>query len=115
MLRCVIVDGDVYAFSCFQFFYYLREDGSGLIKASSVNYSKKGWRFHGIQHESDSRNSFVATQRTIASGQPAGDSTDSTNNKGVFEILARNQKVSINPVWIMVGYGICLNATCGGN
>lgn len=94
---------------------YLREDGTGLSKSTSYNYSKKGWRYHGVQHESDARPSFVATVRPISFGTttPPGDNTDPTNNQGVYQILPRNQKVSTNPAWIMVGYGICMTAQCG--
>jgi hypothetical protein len=97
---------------------YFREDGSGLNPSTSFNFSKKGWRYQAIQHESDQRNLFIATVRSISIGRsPAGDSTENTNNVRVLNIShkERNDKISVNPVWVMVGYGICLDANCGDN
>src|SRR3954470_13658035 len=92
--------------------YYYREDASGENSAKSINFSKKGWRYHAVQHETDTRDKFVATTRPIALGRAiAGqDSNETTHNKNIFAILPRNERVSVNPVWVMVGYGICLNA-----
>jgi hypothetical protein len=98
---------------------YFREDGSGLSAGTAMNFTKKGWRYQAVQHENDPRPLFVATVRPIALGNraPAGDNTEQQNNQGIYTIQdgARNTKYADNPVWIMVGYGICINATCGGN
>jgi hypothetical protein len=94
--------------------YYYREDGSGLDRP--FNFFTKKWRYHAVQHESDPRDFFVATTRQISMGSnsvPAGDSAKETHNQGVYQILPRNEKISVNPAWIMVGYGICLDAQCG--
>jgi len=95
--------------------YFFREDGTGESAAKSINFTKKGWRYHAIQHETDSRDSFVATTRPIALGRTtaATASDEPTHNSSIFSILQRNERVSVNPVWVMVGYGICLNAQCG--
>lgn len=92
---------------------YFREDGSGLTKPR--NFSKKGWRFQAVQHENDPRDRFVATTRPISFGRAVASSenNEDTHNTRVFSIRERNEAVSTNPAWIMVGYGICLNATCG--
>lgn len=94
---------------------YFREDSSGLNVSESKNNSKKGWRFHGIQSEKFRINRWYPTQRPIALGQAvAGTNTSpDVHNQQIFAILPRNERVSVNPVWVMVGYGICLNATCG--
>jgi len=93
--------------------YFFREDGSGLT--DPINYTKKGWRYHGIQNENDGRKRFVATARNITFGRDlaASESTPDTHNVQIFQIPARNDRVAVNPAWIMVGYGICLNAGCG--
>jgi hypothetical protein len=93
---------------------YFREDGSAL-EQTPINYSRKQWRYHGVQHESDDRRLFVATTRPISLGQGVApqDTNAETHNVQIFQILPRNERVAVNPVWIMVGYGICLNATCG--
>ena len=96
--------------------YFYREDGSGEQVSLSINYSKKGWRYHGVQHETDARTKFVATTRPIALGRAIAsqDASETTHNKTIIsELLPRNERVSVNPVWVMVGYGICLNASCG--
>ena len=107
-----------YAFETFRQrtnLYYFREDGSG--EERPFNFQRKGWRYHAIQHESDQRERFVATTRPIALGRSiaAADTNDDTHNQQIFQILPRNERVAVNPAWIMVGYGICLNANCGGN
>jgi hypothetical protein len=97
--------------------HYFREDGSGLNPSTAMTFHKKGWRYQAVQHESDQRNLFIATVRPIALGnrQPAGDATEQTNNVSVGQITGRNEKISVNPVWVMVGYGICMDANCGDN
>jgi hypothetical protein len=97
---------------------YFREDGSGLNPSTAINFSKKGWRYQAVNHENDPRLLFVATTRTISFGKrtPAGDATEQTNNVSVMQLgNDRNQKISVNPIWVMVGYGMCLDANCGGN
>lgn len=93
--------------------YYFREDGSGLDQP--FNFSKKGWRYHAVNHESDTRTKFVSTTRpiTIGKGADPGDAGPETHNLQIYELQARNQRYAVNPVWVMVGYGICLNAGCG--
>lgn len=95
--------------------YYYREDASGENPAKSINYTKKGWRYHAVQHETDSRDKFVAATRPIAMGTGLGQQSANENahNRSIFAILPRNERISVNPVWVMVGYGLCLNATCG--
>lgn len=95
--------------------YYFREDGSGLDRP--FNFTRKGWRFQAVQHESDTRERFVSTTRPITIGKgtaaDAGDNGVDTHNLQIYQMQQRNQRYSVNPVWVMVGYGICLNAACG--
>lgn len=101
--------------------YYFREDGSGLRPGDSLNFTTKGWRYHAVQNEYDPQSKFVATLRPIALGRGTDDSrrpatvdqTEQTHNTTLYGIQPRNQSVQVNPVWVMVGYGICLNAPCG--
>ncbi|MGE0526802.1 MAG: hypothetical protein AB7G93_19670 [Bdellovibrionales bacterium] len=94
---------------------YFRENESGLDVSRSINFTTKGWRYHAIQHQTDPRQRFVATTRPIALGRAVkgspGDSN--THNIEIFNILRRNERVAVNPIWITVGYGICLSAPCG--
>ena len=95
--------------------YYFREDGTGATAGGALNYTKKGWRYQAINSATDTRLLFVPTTRWISFGTtaPQGDNTEPTNNQAVYGIGTRNQKISANPIWIMVGYGICLNMQCG--
>lgn len=95
--------------------YYYREDGSGEQAGKSIHFGSKGWRYHAVNHETDSRDRFIATTRPIALGRGVASeqTNDDLHNKAIFAILPRNDRVSVNPVWVMVGYGICLNARCG--
>ncbi|MBX3020615.1 MAG: hypothetical protein KF799_02970 [Bdellovibrionales bacterium] len=95
--------------------YFFREDGSGTNASTAINFTKKGWRFQAVQHETDDRKRFVATTRPISLGRAiaATDTNEETHNKDILSLLPRNQRVAVNPVWVMVGYGICLNAKCG--
>jgi hypothetical protein len=107
-----------YAFETFRQrtnLYYFRENRSGLT--DPINNSKKGWRYHAINPEGgdDSRQIFIATTRPIALGRSvaASDSTMTTHNQQIFDLQPRNERVNVNPAWVMVGYGLCLNANCG--
>ena len=93
--------------------YYFRENDSGLTRPMS--FKRKEWRFHAVQNESDSRNTLVATTRPISFGRAvdAVDTTVDIHNQQVYDLPSRNERVSVSPAWIMVGYGICLNANCG--
>jgi hypothetical protein len=94
---------------------YFREDGSALTGLGPLYLGTKGFRYHAIQHEADSRTLFVATTRTIAMGavEPEQQTGKDTHNTQIYSIPIRNENVNVNPVWVMVGYGICLNAGCG--
>ena len=108
-----------YAFEVFRqrtSIVFHREDGTGVNPSKALNYSKKGWRYMAINHEKDQREKFVATTRPIALGKSVtnSDTTEATHNVEIYSMLGRNERTSVNPVWVMVGYGICLNVTCGG-
>lgn len=105
-----------YAFETFRQranLYYFREDGSGTSRP--INFSVKQWRYHAVNHENDPRDLFIATARPIAYGRSlaASDASGDTHNQQIFQIQPRNERVSVNPAWVMVGYGICMNAQCG--
>lgn len=74
-----------------------------------------GARFHVIQEKSTNQGVITATSRPIAVGRKVTRTTASMedHNVKVFNIGPRNQNLSFSPVWIMVGYGMCLNAQCG--
>jgi hypothetical protein len=94
--------------------YYFRENGSGTTKP--MNYKTKQWRYHAVNNENDDRERFVSTVRPIAFGRSTAseDASLETHNVQIFGIKSRNERIAVNPAWVMVGYGICLNSKCGG-
>ncbi len=92
---------------------YFRENGSGVDTPRT--YHKKQWRFHAVQNENDRRTRFVPTTRPISFGRSvaSGDNNVDVHNQQIFQIQPRNERIAVNPAWIMVGYGICLTAACG--
>ncbi|MES2855666.1 MAG: hypothetical protein V4692_07375 [Bdellovibrionota bacterium] len=88
-------------------------------------FKKNGNRQHTIISEATiGEEAYIATERPLRVGIPTsqdklvsargGDAQDVHNNK-VFGIQSkvRNQKVGVNPVWLMVQYGICMDVRCG--
>ena len=114
---------------------YLRDFGGSLPEA--IYYGEKGWRFSYVQEEHvfHGSSSVTATSRPVdftrpldrpgssGAGGPFGNegyindgnfiSGAAHNNIwNLIGIGGRNIK-KVAPAWIMVGYGICLNAKCG--
>lgn len=82
---------------------------------------KKGIRFHAISSENQrasGSNSVIwtVTTRPLAVGYPSPNvrAPAATHLSKIFDLQPRNQNVDVGPIWIMVGYGMCLNSTCGG-
>jgi Tfp pilus assembly protein PilV len=81
-------------------------------------YSLYGARFHAINSENlGNQQGQFASVRNIQFGvtpqQTSGNVTD--HNTNIYTIGSRNRKggVETSPAWVMVGYGICINAQCG--
>ena len=75
-------------------------------------------RYHGIQPEENVDTKFgffTGTSRPIAIGIPLQTEKVSVedHNVKIYQLEARNQKVSMSPVWVKTAYGICLRASCG--
>ncbi len=75
-------------------------------------------RIHGIQSDtaSDGDQYIVATERSILKGLP--DLNEENRSPAFHNVLGKdglNRRLGqgVNPVWIRVQYGICLNAQCG--
>lgn len=107
-----------YAFETFRQrtnLYVFRENGTGLMAGRALEYTRKGWRYHAVTNVTGPTDKFVSTPRPIALGRgvAAADANESTHNQQIFQILPRNERIAVNPAWVMVGYGICMNAGCG--
>lgn len=110
------ISARAYAFETFRQrtnLYFFREDGTGL--SSPLNYTKKGWRYHAIQAPG-LKGFFYPTTRQISLAMPtpsAGVDNTSIHDVAIYNLQPRNDRVAVNPVWVMVGYGMCLNMACG--
>ena len=110
-----------YAFDTFQNRTHLiyHRDRPGTPVSANPSYRRFGFRLHTITVEENDSDEFVAPARNIAV-TPAfnrieGDSTRA--HQGLFGNTGRpgqREERKINPVWVKAGYGICLNAGCGG-
>jgi hypothetical protein len=90
----------------------------------ALHFLRKGNRVHGIKQENpgNSTDNFMSTERPLRMGlgNIPGDvsrTTASTHNQKIYTDVGEQvqTQVGVSPVWIMTQYGICLNATCGGN
>ena len=120
---------------------YLRDYGSDMT-GEAVFFRNKGWRFSFIQSTTpvgDNEPKMTATARfvdftnikddggqvkfekgagTTQYDDPHGDErflTNDEHNKIQDFIPDDKNQRRVAPAWIMVGYGICLNAKCGDN
>ncbi len=108
-----------YAFETFRnrsdLTYFRDEKTNGEI----TQYRKWGNRFHAVNNETNplNKNFTTATVRKISFGVTEATSKSSVvdHNSNIYQIAGRNRKgqVEASPAWVMVGYGICLNAQCG--
>ena len=81
--------------------------------------TKSEIRFHGISDEAapSGTDLWLVSRRPLSVGYPSPDvgASRADHLQKIFNIQPRNQAVSVGPIWIMIGYGMCLNASCGGN
>ena len=108
-----------YAFETFRYrtnLTYHRENLNGVLDTPYTMKPLEG-RFHIVHNDNTVATRLNATLRPIAIGTSVqkGLGSAGDHNSKIFSLQARNQNVSVSPVWIMVGYGMCLNARCGGS
>lgn len=76
-----------------------------------------GWRFHYIT-EPGGLTQTQAVARPIVFGltrEPQGN-TYEVHNTQTFQRIepgVRNRTVGVHPAWLMIGYGLCMDAQCG--
>ncbi len=110
-----------YAFETFQnrsdvTFFRDRRGAQGLLQHLSA-----GNRFHTVDSELNLDKSLGpethATTRPIAIGRraPTSAASELDHNQNIYTLAGRNRRggVEASPAWIMVGYGLCINAGCG--
>ena len=104
-----------YAFEIFRNRANLDVHRENLPEVLMMNKSEI--RFHGISDEAAPRGSdqWLVARRPLSVGYPSPDVGANRNDhlQRIFSLQPRNQAVSVGPIWIMIGYGMCLNASCG--
>lgn len=89
-------------------------------EAARVEYSKHNMRYHGsVSEKKMTDDGFYAASRLIDFASFDKRAADVVGNEkgnhnkiqGIPE--GRNQNIGANPIWIRIGYGICLNTKCG--
>lgn len=87
-------------------------------EGSVLSYERFGMRFHGVQSPG-SPSDFHATAVPLAIGREVERSAASLpdHNQRIYTLGPRNREggVEVSPAWLMIGYGMCLNAVCGGS
>lgn len=111
-----------YAFETFRHrsnLYYFRSNLSGA-SFQPLHYYDKGTRLHGVNTDvEDFPQNQVATERPISMGMELNEENrkQTYHNDDVMNRVpasGRNTSVSVNPIWIMTMYGICMDSNCGG-
>lgn len=83
-------------------------------------YDEIGFRYHLSYDQKFPGGEIRATEKPIVKGlkrEPAGDD-ENTHTVNIYEDVVtgeRNQAVAVHPVWLMIGYGLCINAQCGAD
>lgn len=103
---------------------YHREHSSVLLAHQRVpaGNPNPGVRYHYISGENvqNASSTFYATVRPIDLSRATGEVKGSTqdHNSRIYALPQRNRGeegggVEVNPAWIKVGYGMCVNFQCG--
>ncbi len=101
---------------------YFRDNVMGPAPIDSHHFMRKGNRIHGIRHEDGpGALGFRATERPIRIGfggiaaDPSRNNASIHNERIFSDVVEQVQtQVGVSPVWVMTQYGMCINATCGG-
>lgn len=96
---------------------YFRDKGT----SGYSHFANIGSRMHTVNSELAASENVdegqYATLRPLALGREVASSNTSQaqHNERIYSIEQRNRKggLEASPAWIMVGYGICINARCG--
>ncbi|MGE0762787.1 MAG: hypothetical protein AB7N80_05870 [Bdellovibrionales bacterium] len=107
-----------YAFETFRNRTDLRvfRENTNLDRSNLLSYANFGMRLHAVGAESrPDDGKFYVSRRPLSVGFPPAASTATREDHltRIFEIQPRNQSVDVGPIWLMIAYGICLDAQCG--
>lgn len=84
-----------------------------------IAFNEVGMRVHATISEKNDGSQFAAAARKIAFFDKANAAEVEGNNDRTHVetsnlAAGRNEKLSVNPIWIKTTYGICLNSDCKG-
>lgn len=107
-----------YAFETFRNRTNLKvfRENTNIDRSNLFSYANKGMRFHAVGAETrPDRSTFYASRRPLSVGFPSPSvaATQQDHLDKIFVMQPRNQTVGVGPIWIMIGYGMCLDAGCG--
>jgi len=78
------------------------------------HYLRFGFRAHGVTSELNNEEIWVATTRPIVVGREVAEVGNNTNTHlERLGDLTHRERVGVNPIWLKIIYGICLNSQCG--
>jgi hypothetical protein len=94
---------------------YFRENYRGITEPKS--YRPLGTRYHFIQSATEQTDDARPAARPMVFGRALASRQGSIgdHNQKIYELGPRNRSVEVNPIWVKVGYGMCLDARCGGS
>ena len=89
------------------------------VPSDLMSYHEVGMRIHATKSEEDSSIRFIASARNIAFFEKKNaaeiEGNDGNSHVQTSNLASgRNEKLSVNPIWIKTTYGICLNSECKG-
>lgn len=94
---------------------------SSMLGRSIISYQAEGMRVHGTIVKIDEKEepNFYASTRNIAFFEKKNaaeiEGNDGNSHVQTSNLASgRNEKLSVNPIWIKTTYGICLNSECKG-
>jgi len=91
---------------------------------SNGHYQNIGVRYHGVTPLGGNPDKFEAQEKNIYVGRrPAEDKRNinagnvSFHNEDIYNDIRYRQRATleVSPIWVKVGYGMCINANCGNN
>jgi len=96
--------------------------GPGARGYNPIHHMCMGYRYHYVTDETNQNDAIRASARPIVIGfnrepvNASGGSAVVMHNENAFTDIQRgqrNQTVEVHPAWLMIGYGLCMNAQCG--
>lgn len=98
--------------------------GPGFRGYNPLHHKCMGYRYQYVTDDFGGASQIRATSRPIIFGfdrefinHSGGQAVEMHNNNAYTDINPgeRNQSVEVHPAWLMIGYGLCMDAQCGAD